>query len=78
MAGWLADHTRRVSANSVVAYSTTIRAGRSVRLQTVARPAVTSPAEVPLGIPGRAPSEVTKPGARPPQLGSHRARWGRP
>src|SRR3989442_1070408 len=58
--------TRRASANeSVVAYSTTIRAGRSVRLQTVARPAVTSPAEVPLGIPGRAPSEVTTPGARP-------------
>src|SRR2546425_5509516 len=58
--------TRRASANeSVVAYSTTIRAGRSVRLQTVARPAVTSPAEVPLGMPGRAPSEGTTPGARP-------------
>src|SRR5207245_5424671 len=47
---------------AVVAYSTTIRAGRSVRLQTVVRPAVTSPAEVPLGIPGRAASALTSAG----------------
>ena len=46
--------TRRTFAKrSVVAYSTNIRAGRSVRLQTTARPAPTSPAATPCGSAGR-------------------------
>ena len=57
--------TRRVFAKEgVVEYSTISRAGRSLRLQTIAWPAVTSPVATPHGTPGRSPSRVMMAGAR--------------
>ena len=51
----VAAMTRRGSRKlSVVAYSTTNRAGRSLRLQMIARPPLTSPAPTPFGIAGLA------------------------
>ena len=58
--------TRRGSAKrSVVAYSTNMRAVRSVRLQITARPPPTSPAVTPDGSVGRAPVRVTIAGRLP-------------
>src|SRR5215813_7339265 len=58
--------TRRTSWNaSVVAYSTMRRAGRSVRLQTIAASAVISPLATPHGIAGRVLSAVMIAGAVP-------------
>src|SRR5262245_8421676 len=58
--------TRAASRNeSLVAHSTIRRAGRSVRLQTMARSALTSPLWTPYGTAGRARSGVTTAGAVP-------------
>ena len=58
--------TRRTSLNdSVVAYSTTNLEVRSVRLQTMARSASTSPAVTPKAEDGRALAAVTMAGAWP-------------
>jgi len=51
--------------DSSVPYSTIIRAGRSVRLQTMPESPVTSPLMVPYGICGRAASLVMTAGAVP-------------
>ena len=52
--------SRRASVNdSRVDHSTIMRAGRSVRLQTIARSPVTSPTIAPCAVAGRAPSSVT-------------------
>jgi hypothetical protein len=48
---------------SVVAYSTIIRAGRSLRLHTMARSPVTSPVITPCGTCGRAASAMMIAGA---------------
>ena len=70
--------TRRGSAKlSVVAYSTTIRAGRSVRLQMTARPAVTSPAATPCGIAGRGRVGLDDRGRLPDAQPSRRSRCRR-
>jgi len=50
--------------DDVVAYSTTSREGRSLRLQTIAWPSATSPVATPHGTPGRAASRVMIAGAR--------------
>src|SRR5688572_1185294 len=50
---------------SVVEYSTSIRAGRSVRLHTTARPSVTSPAATPCGMAGRDSCDLRMAGAYP-------------
>src|SRR5207245_5946206 len=56
--------TRDASRNeSVVAHSTSSRAGRSVRLHTIARSLMTSPLWTPYGTAGRILSEVTTAGA---------------
>src|SRR5262245_58108621 len=58
--------TRAASRNeSLVAHSTCSRAGRSVRLHTIARSLVTSPLCTPYGIAGRIASGVTSAGAVP-------------
>lgn len=58
--------TRTASPNeSLVAHSTTRRAGRSVRLHTMARSPVTSPLWTPYGMAGRIRSGVTTAGAGP-------------
>jgi hypothetical protein len=51
--------------DSLVEYSTNIRAGRSVRLHTRPRPAVTSPDATPYGTCGRVDGDVTIAGACP-------------
>src|SRR5262245_8618068 len=57
---------RAASRNeSLVAHSTCRRAGRSVRLHTIARSPRTSPVWTPYGIAGRILSEVTAAGAVP-------------
>ena len=56
---------RASSKRGVVAYRTTMRAGRSVRLQMMARPSVTSPLWTPEVICGRFCREATRPGAAP-------------
>ena len=48
-----------------VVYSRTRRAGRSQRLQIIARPSDTSPLATPQGICGRVESDVTTAGACP-------------
>src|SRR4029079_8579990 len=63
--------TRRGALNaSVVAYSTMSREGRSVRLQTIARPPSTSPAVAPIAVDGRAASDVRIAGAWPNRAGA--------